>query len=156
MTVTTVNFILLQTDSTRQKIHLHPIYSHKISCKRREAAHADTQKKTLCFLHKRFCTSNINRDIGRLFCKSWKGSHTPSHGCAMHFVHEQLSLQLELCCPAPLSDLTLAKPKSQSKSWGVAAMHRFERLQKVTGARQTAQDSSEGSQACSSPRAQRG
>lgn len=50
----------------------------------------------------------------------------------------------------------LQKPKSQSKSWGVAAMHRFERLQKVIGARQTAQDSSEGSQACSSPRAQRG
>lgn len=35
-------------------------------------------------------------------------------------------------------------------------MHCFERLQKVTGARQTAQDSCKGSQACSSPTAQRG
>lgn len=50
----------------------------------------------------------------------------------------------------------LQKPKSQNKSWGVAAMHGFERLQKVTGARQTAQDSSPGSQASSSPGAQRG
>lgn len=28
---------------------------------------------------------------------------------AMHFVPEQLSLQLKLHCPAPLSDVTLAK-----------------------------------------------
>lgn len=49
----------------------------------------------------------------------------------------------------------LQKPKSQNKSWGVAAVHGFERLQKVTGARQTAQDSSPASQASSSPGAQR-
>lgn len=107
-----------------------------------------TPKKCLCFLHKPFCTSNINRDTGRLFCnpKAWLWilylNNSPFSWSFTAQLHYQMS--------------HLQKPKSQNKSWGVAAKHGLERLQKVTGARQTAQNSSRGSQASSSPRAQRG
>lgn len=88
-------------------------------------------------------------------CSKSEAFPTPHQGCKF-CTHTRAPVRMD---QASVSDAaffithTLTTQGRRTKSGGCGNTH-FERLQKVTGARQTAQDSSMRSQASSSPRAQ--
>lgn len=117
--------------------------------------HADTPKRVHAS-----CTGDFiikkggGEALHRLFSKPWK-PFLP-HTRAVRFAHThtdscQDGSHYSQRCSS--SDLELTTQGKRTISGSCGNTH-FERLQKVTGARQTAQDSSMRSQASSSPRAQ--
>lgn len=136
VTAKTVNFFLLWKDSIRQKIHLHPVCVHKISHKKSIATHADTPRVHM-FCIKNFVNKINKRQIYRLFSKSWNASPAPLHGYVPRTYTRTVGTDRASASTSTLRILNL-QHRLKEQNTGAVGTHHFKRLQKVTGASQTA------------------